>query len=78
VLERRAQVGGGAVSEEWFESDPIKAIFGFDGIVRAYLSLCRPHGLRASPSLLWRGEWQKGESGVMGAITQRLRACAAR
>jgi phytoene dehydrogenase-like protein len=66
----------------WFESDPIKALFGFDGVVGAYAS---PYTPGTAYVLLHHvfGE-VNGKSGVwghalggMGAITQAMaRACA--
>ena len=48
----------------WFESDPIKAVFGFDAIVGNYAS---PYdaglGLCAAASRLRRGERQEGRLG---------------
>jgi phytoene dehydrogenase-like protein len=66
----------------WFESDPIKALFGFDGVVGAYAS---PYTPGTAYVLLHHvfGE-VNGKSGVwghavggMGSITQAMaRACA--
>jgi phytoene dehydrogenase-like protein len=74
----------GEVLDQWFESDPIKAILGFDGIVGTYAS---PHAAGTAYVLLhhcWgevngtRGVWGHAIGG-MGAITQAMaRACAAR
>jgi phytoene dehydrogenase-like protein len=74
----------GDVLDQWFESDPIKAILGFDGIVGTYDS---PYAAGAGYVLLhhcW-GEvngkkcvWGHAIGG-MGAITQAIaRACAVR
>ena len=50
--------------DRWFESDPIKAILGFDGIVGNYASpYAAGHGLCAAASLLRRGERQEGRLG---------------
>ena len=50
--------------DQWFESDPIKAILGFDGIVGTYAEPLRGgHGLRAPAPLLGRDERQKGRLG---------------
>ena len=74
----------GDVLDQWFESDPIKAILGFDGIVGTYSS---PYAAGAGYVLLhhcWgevngkKGVWGHAVGG-MGAITQAMaRACAAR
>ena len=70
--------------DQWFESDPIKAILGFDGIVGTYAS---PYAAGTGYVLLhhcWgevngkRGAWGHAIGG-MGAITQAMaRACAER
>jgi phytoene dehydrogenase-like protein len=67
----------------WFESDPIKAAFGFDGIVGTYAS---PYSLGTAYVLLHhvfgevngkKGVWGHAIGG-MGAITQAMaKACAA-
>ena len=74
----------GDVLDQWFESDPIKAILGFDGIVGTYAS---PYAAGTGYVLLhhcWgevngkKGVWGHAIGG-MGAITQAMaRACAAR
>ena len=74
----------GDVLDQWFESDPIKAILGFDGIVGTYAS---PYAAGTGYVLMhhcWgevngrRGAWGHAIGG-MGAITQAMaRACAAR
>jgi phytoene dehydrogenase-like protein len=74
----------GDVLDQWFESDPIKAILGFDGIVGTYAS---PYAAGTGYVLLhhcWgevngkRGQWGHAIGG-MGAITQAMaRACVAR
>jgi phytoene dehydrogenase-like protein len=74
----------GEVLDQWFESDPIKAILGFDGIVGTYAS---PYAAGTAYVLLhhcWgevngrRGVWGHAIGG-MGAITQAMaRACATR
>ena len=74
----------GDVLDQWFESDPIKAILGFDGIVGTYAS---PYAAGTGYVLLhhcWgevngkRGVWGHAIGG-MGAITQAMaRACAER
>ena len=70
--------------DQWFESDPIKAILGFDGIVGTYAS---PYAAGTGYVLLhhcWgevngkKGVWGHAIGG-MGAITQAIaRACAVR
>jgi len=70
--------------DSWFESDPIKAIFGFDGIVGTYQS---PYAQGTAYILLHhvfgevngrRGVWGHAIGG-MGAITQAMaKACVAR
>jgi phytoene dehydrogenase-like protein len=70
--------------EEWFESDPIKALYGFDGIVGHYAS---PYSAGTAYVLLHhcfgevngkKGAWGHAIGG-MGAITQAMaRSAAAR
>jgi phytoene dehydrogenase-like protein len=70
--------------DEWFESDPVKALLGFDGIVGTYAS---PYSAGTAYVLLHhcfgevngkKGVWGHAVGG-MGAITQAMaRACAAR
>ena len=70
--------------DQWFESDPIKAILGFDGIVGTYAS---PYAAGTGYVLLHhcfgetngrKGVWGHAIGG-MGAITQAMaRSCAAR
>ena len=74
----------GDVLDDWFESDPIKAILGFDGIVGTYAS---PYAAGTGYVLLhhcWgevngkKGAWGHAIGG-MGAIAQAIaRACAIR
>ena len=74
----------GDVLDQWFESDPIKAILGFDGIVGTYAS---PYEAGTGYALLhhcWgevngkKGVWGHAIGG-MGAITRAIaRACAVR
>ena len=74
----------GDMLDQWFESDPIKAILGFDGIVGTYDS---PYAAGTGYVLLhhcWgevngkKGAWGHAIGG-MGAITQAIaRACAVR
>ncbi len=48
----------------WFESDPVRAAFGFDAVVGNYASpLSSRHGLRAAAPLLRRGQRQEGRLG---------------
>jgi phytoene dehydrogenase-like protein len=68
----------------WFESDPIKAVYGFDGIVGNYASPYTPgSGYVLLHHVLGemngrRGAWGHALGG-MGAITQAMaKACAAR
>ena len=67
--------------EQWFESDPIKAIYGFDGIVGNYAS---PYAAGSAYVLLHhcfgevngkRGVWGHAIGG-MGAITQAMASSA--
>src|SRR3954463_7029841 len=69
--------------DDWFESDPIKAVYGFDGIVGNYASPYTPgSGYVLLHHLLGevngkRGAWGHAIGG-MGAITQAMaKACAA-
>lgn len=68
--------------DEWFESAPIKALYGFDGIVGAYTS---PYAAGSAYVLLHhtfgevngkKGAWGHAIGG-MGAITQAMAQCAA-
>lgn len=68
--------------DHWFESDPIKAAFGFDGIVGNYAS---PYAAGSAYVLLHhvfgevngkKGAWGHAIGG-MGAITQAMAKCAA-
>jgi len=67
--------------EGWFESDPIKAVYGFDGIVGNYAS---PYSPGSAYVLLHhvfgevngnKGAWGHAIGG-MGAITQAMAKCA--
>jgi phytoene dehydrogenase-like protein len=69
--------------DNWFESDPIKAVYGFDGIVGNYASPYTPgSGYVLLHHVLGevngrRGAWGHALGG-MGAITQAMaKACAA-
>ena len=74
----------GDILDGWFESDPIKAVLGFDGIVGNYAS---PYAAGTGYVLLHhcfgevngkKGLWGHALGG-MGAITQAMaKACAAR
>lgn len=66
----------------WFESDPIKAVFGFDGVVGNYASPYTPGSAYVLLHHVFgevngrRGAWGHAIGG-MGAITQAMaRACA--
>jgi phytoene dehydrogenase-like protein len=68
--------------DQWFESDPIKAIFGFDGVVGNYAS---PYAAGSAYILLHhcfgevngtRGIWGHAIGG-MGAVTQAMARSAA-
>jgi phytoene dehydrogenase-like protein len=68
--------------DRWFESDPIKAVYGFDGIVGNYAS---PYAPGSGYVLLHhvfgevngkKGAWGHAIGG-MGAITQAMAKCAA-
>lgn len=68
--------------DDWFESDPIKALYGFDGIVGAYTS---PYAAGSAYVLLHhtfgevngkKGVWGHAIGG-MGAITQAMAKSAA-
>ena len=70
------------IAERWFESEPIKAVYGFDGIVGNYAS---PYSPGSAYVLLHhvfgevngkRGAWGHAIGG-MGAITQAMARCAA-
>jgi len=68
--------------DDWFESDPIKAVYGFDGIVGNYASPYTPgSGYVLLHHLLGEVNGQRGAwghaIGGMGAITQAMaKACA--
>ena len=75
----------GDMLDQWFESDPIKAILGFDGIVGTYDSpYAAGDRLRSAASLLGRGERQERAFGAMRSaawarVAQAIaRACAER
>lgn len=81
-LLRLFSVSGGDYLDDWFESDPIKAVYGFDGIVGNYAS---PYTPGSAYVLLHhcfgevngrKGAWGHAIGG-MGAITQAMARCAA-
>ena len=72
----------GEYLDGWFESDPIKAVYGFDGIVGNYAS---PYAAGSAYVLLHhvfgevngkKGAWGHAVGG-MGAITQAMASCCA-
>ncbi len=70
--------------ERWFESDPVKAVFGFDGIVGNYASPYTPGSAYVLLHHVFgevngkKGAWGHAIGG-MGAITQAMaRCCEAR
>ena len=81
-LLRLFAASAGDYLDDWFESDPIKAVFGFDGIVGNYAS---PYTPGSAYVLLHhcfgevngrKGVWGHAIGG-MGAITQAMARCAA-
>lgn len=66
----------------WFESDPIKAVYGFDGVVGNYASPYTPGSAYVLLHHLFgevngnKGAWGHAIGG-MGAITQAMAKCAA-
>ena len=66
----------------WFESDPIKAVYGFDGIVGNYASPFTPGSAYVLLHHVFgevngkKGSWGHAIGG-MGAITQAMARCAA-
>jgi phytoene dehydrogenase-like protein len=80
-LLRVFAASAGDYLDGWFESDPIKAVYGFDGIVGNYAS---PYAPGSAYVLLHhafgevngkRGVWGHAIGG-MGAITQAMAHCA--
>src|SRR5438046_9956879 len=74
-------MSAGDYLDNWFESDPIKAVYGFDGIVGNYAS---PYSAGSAYVLLHhvfgevngkRGVWGHAIGG-MGAITQAMAQAA--
>jgi phytoene dehydrogenase-like protein len=81
-LLRVLTISAGEYLDGWFESDPIKAVFGFDGIVGHYAS---PYSAGSAYVLLHhvlgevngkRGVWGHAIGG-MGAVTQSMAKAAA-
>jgi phytoene dehydrogenase-like protein len=81
-LLRLFATSAGDYLEDWFESDPIKALYGFDGIVGHYAS---PYSPGSAYVLLHhcfgevngkKGTWGHAVGG-MGAITQAMAKSAA-
>lgn len=71
--------GAGEILDDWFEAEPVKAVFGFDAIVGNYAS---PYSPGSAYVLLHHvfgeangqaGQWGHALGG-MGAITQAMRA----
>ena len=68
--------------ERWFESDPVKAVFGFDGIVGHYASPYTPGSAYVLLHHVFgevngrKGAWGHAIGG-MGAITQAMARCCA-
>jgi phytoene dehydrogenase-like protein len=75
-------VSAGDYLERWFESDPLKAVFGFDGIVGNYASPYTPGSAYVLLHHVFgevngrKGVWGHAIGG-MGAITQAMARCAA-
>jgi phytoene dehydrogenase-like protein len=69
------------VLEGWFESEPVKALFGFDSVVGHYASPSMPGSAYVLLHHVWgevngeRGAWGHAIGG-MGAITQAMAAAA--
>ncbi len=72
---------GGDYLDGWFESDPIKALYGFDGIVGNYASPYTPGSAYVLLHHVFgevngnKGAWGHAIGG-MGAITQAMAKCA--
>ncbi len=70
----------GEMLDDWFESDLVKALFGFDAIVGNYASPMPRARPTYAASRLRRGEGKKGvwghAIGGMGAITQAMASAA--
>ncbi|MGH9518522.1 MAG: phytoene desaturase family protein [Terriglobales bacterium] len=81
-LLRLFSISAGDYLDQWFESDPIKAVFGFDSVVGNYAS---PYSPGSAYVLLHhvfgetngkKGVWSHAVGG-MGAITQAMAKAAA-
>ncbi|MGH9417784.1 MAG: phytoene desaturase family protein [Terriglobales bacterium] len=81
-LLRLFSISAGDYLDQWFESDPIKAVFGFDSVVGNYAS---PYSPGSAYVLLHhvfgevngkKGAWGHAVGG-MGAITQAMASAAA-
>ena len=74
-------LSAGEYLERWFESDPIKALYGFDGIVGNYASPYTPGSAYVLLHHVFgevngkKGVWGHAVGG-MGAITQAMARCA--
>jgi phytoene dehydrogenase-like protein len=74
-------MSAGDYLDNWFESDPIKAVYGFDGIVGNYASPYTPGSAYVLLHHVFgevngkRGAWGHAIGG-MGAITQAMAQCA--
>ena len=74
-------MSAGDYLDNWFESDPIKAVYGFDGIVGNYASPYTPGSAYVLLHHVFgevngkRGAWGHAIGG-MGAITQAMAKCA--
>jgi phytoene dehydrogenase-like protein len=74
-------MSAGDYLDNWFESDPIKAVYGFDGIVGNYASPYTPGSAYVLLHHVFgevngkRGAWGHALGG-MGAITQAMARCA--
>jgi phytoene dehydrogenase-like protein len=75
-------MSAGDYLDGWFESDPIKAVYGFDGVVGNYASPYTPGSAYVLLHHVFgevngkRGAWGHAIGG-MGAITQAMAKCAA-
>lgn len=75
-------LSAGEYLERWFESDPVKAVFGFDGIVGNYASPYTPGSAYVLLHHVFgevngkKGAWGHAIGG-MGAITQAMARAAA-
>jgi len=75
-------LSAGEYLERWFESEPVKAVFGFDGIVGNYASPYTPGSAYVLLHHVFgevngrKGAWGHALGG-MGAITQAMARCCA-